>query len=91
MAAAMSPASMAANGQTPARRLLSVRELAELLGVSADYVYRHSTALGALRLPARDGGRGRLRFHWPTTAALLASVRSASERSQPVESPGRKW
>ena len=44
-----------------AAKLLTVRQVAELLGVPCDFVYRHKAALGAIRLPS--GGRnGRLRF-----------------------------
>jgi hypothetical protein len=40
--------------------LVGARELAALLGVSVDYVYGHSTQLGAIRL---GGGRkARIRF-----------------------------
>jgi hypothetical protein len=85
--AAVRPARVVAGGETSARRLLTVKELAVVLGVSADYVYRHQDALGALRLPGGDGERGRLRFHLPTTLAALATSRSSGERSQPSRSP----
>jgi hypothetical protein len=84
--AGTSSAPVAENSQTPIpRRLLTVRELADLLNVSADYVYRHADDLAAIRLPGRDGERGRLRFHWSSTLDAIATVRSASERSDVPE------
>ncbi len=41
-------------------RLVSARELAHILGVSCNYVYANSQALGARRLG--PGPKGRLRF-----------------------------
>ena len=40
--------------------LVDARELSTLLGVSVDYVYGHSTQLGAVRLGS--GRRARIRF-----------------------------
>jgi hypothetical protein len=87
----------------PARsRLVSAGELAEVLGVSRDYVYRHRAELGAIE--AGDGepsrrtrrraeaegaeprSRPRLRFD-PDKALATWTARQRSEESQVPEPP----
>ena len=47
---------------TAAPTLLTAAEMAQRLGVSREWVYRHSAELGAIRLPGGSKARGRLRF-----------------------------
>ena len=49
--------------------LVGPRELAEGLGVSLDYVYAHSTELGAMRLGS--GPKARIRFDLDAARRLL--------------------
>ena len=51
---------LGARGRPPGEELVNSAKLAELLGVSRDYVYDHAEELGAIRLSGRD--RARLRF-----------------------------
>jgi len=60
--------------------LVDAGELARLMGVSRDWVYRRAGALGAVRLGT--GPRARLRFD-PMTA------RSAGEGSAPAQTPAQ--
>jgi DNA-binding transcriptional ArsR family regulator len=66
-------------------RLVSAGELAEVLGVSRDYVYRHAERLGAVRLggdgPRSEHGGRRLRFD-VGKAIAAQSGRQAGEESQ---------
>ncbi len=82
------PDRLRGNGETSvnAPRWLNVRELADVLGVQSDYVYRHADELGALRIPSNAGKRERLRFDLNRTRELLIA-RSSSERSQPPAAP----
>jgi predicted DNA-binding transcriptional regulator AlpA len=75
-------------------RLVSAAELAEALGVSRDWIYRHAEdelEPALVRLGADDGSRSehggrRLRFDLEKAVAA-ASGRQASERSQPADPP----
>jgi hypothetical protein len=60
---------LGARGRPRGEELVNAAKLAELLGVSRDYVYDHAEELGAIRLSGRD--RARLRFH-PDTAQSSA-------------------
>lgn len=60
-------------------RWLTVRSVAELLGVGTDFVYEHQVALGARRLT--DSKRAPLRFR---RDLVLAGI---DRLSQPVETP----
>ena len=68
---------LGARGRPRDQELVNAAKLAELLGVSRDYVYDHAEELGAIRLSGRD--RARLRFHPDTAKAALAA---ASQRPQ---------
>src|SRR5262245_34567361 len=61
-----------------AERLVDPQELAQILGVTRDYVYRHAGDLGGVRLSS--GPRARLRFN-PALALERLSVCSASRTS----------
>lgn len=65
-------------------RLVSARELAEVLGVSREYVYEHRDELGAVLVG--DGPKPRLRFD-VETAVAAATGRQAGSRSQPLDPP----
>jgi hypothetical protein len=65
-------------GEDNAADLVDAGELARLMGVSRDHVYRHADELGAVRLGT--GKRARLRFD-PMTA------RSAGEGSVAAPTP----
>jgi hypothetical protein len=67
----------------PAPRLLTANQLADRLGVSADFIYEHADALGARRLPG--SGRQALRFSWPDVEAAIAS--QAKSESPPAPRP----
>jgi predicted DNA-binding transcriptional regulator AlpA len=71
-------------------RLVSAGELAEVLGVSRDWVYRHAEELGAVRVggagPRSEHGGRRLRFDVDQALATQTS-RQASEASQPPDLP----
>lgn len=75
--------------------LVSAGALAEILGTSRDYVYRHAERLGAVRLggetPRPDGDgvpRGGSRLRFDVEKALAAqSARQASEESQAADPP----
>jgi len=62
----------------PAPALLTAAELAERLGVSREWVYRHADELGAIRLPGGPEAQGRLRFD----LARAANDRLALDTSQ---------
>jgi hypothetical protein len=62
----------------PAPTLLTAAELAERLGVSREWIYRHADELGAIRLPGGSKERGRLRFD----AARVATVCVVVDPSQ---------
>jgi hypothetical protein len=68
-------------------KLLNVRQVAELLGVPPDYVYRHKEALGVIRLPS-EGRRGALRFDRDTLRERLRE-RAASSTAAPSGSRRR--
>jgi hypothetical protein len=72
--------------------LVDARQLAALLGVSVDYVYGHTTQLGAVRLGS--GRRARIRFDVDVARRALDESRSwpagtAAEkwRPRPLDSP----
>ena len=76
-----------------AAKLLTVRQVAELLGVPCDSVYRHKEALGVIRLPS-EGRRGALRFDRDTLRERLGerAVRAdetVSAGGQPTSATGR--
>jgi hypothetical protein len=77
----------APRGRSP---LVSAGELAEILGTSRDYVYRHADDLGAVRLggdgPRSEHGGSRLRFD-VEKAIAAQSARQASESSQTADPP----
>jgi hypothetical protein len=58
-------------GERLADELLDTAEVARRFNVSRDFVYRHATELGAIRLG--DGLRARLRFSLATVAERLAA------------------
>jgi hypothetical protein len=68
---------VAAKIGAPARTfaLLDARELADQLGVSVDYVYRHKVELGAMALG--DGPRARLKFDVDRARQVLEARRRA--------------
>src|SRR5437763_13330158 len=61
--------------------LVDASTLARVLGVRADYVYRHADELGAVRLG--EGKRATLRFD----VERAMSSRVSSSRSQPSDAP----
>jgi hypothetical protein len=65
-------------------KLVDAAELAEVLGVSRDYVYQHKHELGAISLG--NGPRARLRFNTETALESLSAC-SASRWPQPPDSP----
>jgi hypothetical protein len=71
-------------------RLVSASELAEVLGVSRDYVYRHAEELGAIRVggdgPRSERGGRRLRFD-VEKAIGRQSGWQAGEESQSSDPP----
>jgi hypothetical protein len=73
-------------------RLVSAGELAEVLGVSRDYVYRHGEELGAIRVggegPRSEHAGRRLRFD-VEKAIATQSGRQAGEESHPPDAPAR--
>lgn len=77
-----------------APRLVDAAELAEVLGVSRDYVYRNAEELGAVRLggetersPGKEQ-RGGSRLRFDVEKAIAAqSARQASKESQPSDPP----
>jgi len=64
--------------------LVDAAELARLMGVSRDHVYRHAAALGAVRLGT--GPRARLRFD-PMTARSAGEGSVAGEVPAPSAKP----
>jgi len=64
------------------RGLVTVRELAGILGVDVGYVYDHKAELGALRLPG-GGDRPPIRFDVDRTLRMVA----ASSAGAPVGRP----
>ena len=68
-------------------KLLTVGQVAELLGVPRDFVYRHKEALGVIRLPS-EGARGRLRFDRDTLRDKLRADAVGARRR--VASAGRR-
>lgn len=72
-------------------RLVSAGELAEVLGVSRDWVYRHAEELGAERIggdgPRSEHGGRRLRFDRQKAVAAAGIARQASEGSQSPDPP----
>jgi predicted DNA-binding transcriptional regulator AlpA len=66
----------------PARRLLTVRQVAALLGITVRSVWRH-TAAGLLPAPARFGQNGRV-VRWPEDAILrfVEESRSAAPATE---------
>jgi hypothetical protein len=56
--------------------LVDARELSAILGVSVDYVYGHSSQLGAVRLG--NGRRARVRFDVDAARAALEASRGGS-------------
>jgi hypothetical protein len=75
-------------------RLVSAGELAQVLGVNVDTVYRYAEELGVVRLPVRDSPRRtrktdpRPRLRFDVDRALTAwSARQTSEESHPPDPP----
>jgi predicted DNA-binding transcriptional regulator AlpA len=77
----------APRGRSP---LVSAGELADVLGVSRDTIYRHAEELGAVRLgpagPRSEHGGRRLRFDVDQAIAAW-SARQSGERSQLTDPP----
>lgn len=80
-------------GARPHDRLVDVAELAEILNVSRDTVYRHSATLGAVRIG--DGPRPALRFDvekataaWTARCASVPPLEPAP-RAGAGRTPGR--
>lgn len=69
----------------PGYRLVSARELASILGVSCNYVYANSDALGARRLGA--GPKGRLRFDPVLASERLERIGADSGGGSPRRPP----
>lgn len=65
--------------------LISPAEVAQMLGVSRDYVYRHHAELGAVRVGA--GSRPRLRFD---PAVVTERLAGESQSHTPQRSPSRR-
>jgi hypothetical protein len=63
-------------------KLLTVAQVAELLDVPADFVYRHKVALGVIRLPS-EGRRGSLRFDRDTVRRRLQERSAGSKVAAP--------
>ena len=69
---------------TPAGGLVDAQTLAQLLGTSREFVYRHRDEFGGERLGRSE--RGRLRFD-PATALEAWTARCRSEASQARDRP----
>jgi hypothetical protein len=71
-------------------RLVSAGELAEILGVSRDYVYRHAEELGAIRVggegPRSEHGGRRLRFDVEKAIGAQSGCQTGEE-SHPPDPP----
>jgi hypothetical protein len=68
--------------------LVDARELAAVLGVSVDYVYSHSTRLGAVRLGS--GRRARIRFDVDMARRALDESRRRSNARPRKDDAGRR-
>lgn len=70
-------------------QLVDAATLADRLGFTRDYVYRHAAELGALRFG--DGPRARLRFDLEHVLTILSSTpASTAARAQPRPTPRRR-
>lgn len=75
--------------RAPARTpLVDAAELARLLGVERDWVYRHAARLGAIRLGDRPGAR--LRFDVDAVLAGLPRPGGAPGPTSPARRPRRR-
>jgi hypothetical protein len=76
--------SLAARAGPAGGELVDAANLAQLLGVSRDFVYDHAAELGAI--PLSDTGRPRLRFNPDIARATLAarSKRATKSRYAPA-------
>ena len=63
-------------------RLMTVAQVRDQFGVSADWLYANADALGAIRLGA--GPRARLRFDRTTIADRIAKLGSDGPRKRPT-------
>lgn len=70
----------------PARGLVDVDQVAQLLQVQRDWVYENQTKLGAVRI---GEGRGRLRFDARSVLAYLDERRITERSSAPRRRAGR--
>ena len=61
-------------------RLMTVSQVRDEFGVSADWLYANAEALGAIRLG--PGPRARLRFDRKTIAGRIAKVASEASRTR---------
>ena len=75
-------AALAALAAVP-RGLVTVRELAGILGVDVGYVYDHKAELGALRLPGA-GDRPPIRFDVDRTLRLVAESSAGPPAGRPA-------
>lgn len=66
--------------------LVTVAELARMLGVSSDYVYRHADDLGVVRLGL--GPKARLRFDPAIVAERLSALSSKESKKPKRHNPG---
>jgi hypothetical protein len=71
-----------AEGELPLAgpRLMTVAQVRDELGVSADWLYANAEALGAIRLGS--GPRARLRFDRTTIAQRVATLASDGRRTR---------
>lgn len=67
-------------------RLLTVDDLAEMLGTSADWVRRHQAELGGYRL-SDGGGRNPVRFRLSVVERFLAE----RQLRPPAKAPANGW
>jgi hypothetical protein len=68
-------------------RLLTAAEVAELVGLSRDAVYRRANEFGAVRVGS--GPKARLRFDPETVTAALGTC-STGRESEPPDRPPRQ-
>jgi hypothetical protein len=75
--------------RNPARAsLVDAADLARVLGVERDWVYRHAARLGAIRLGDRPGAR--LRFDVDAVLAGLPRLGEAPDPASPTRRPSRR-
>jgi hypothetical protein len=68
-------------------RYVDATQLARILGVDREWIYRHAHRLGPIRLGA---GRGRLRFDLKHTTRVLADPATEPARRTPAMRPARR-